>query len=577
MEILPIGDITIIEELDRFLPELDEEEILNLEKEINRDGVRDPLVIWTTSIEEEEKHVLVDGHNRLRILQNQLKNEAPVIYTDFPDITEAKQWMLDNQLSRRNLNVFTRVQLALKLEDELKERAADRKKNGWFGANATDSLISDAPTEKGTVLEILAKKASTSKDTVYKIRQILKSDPRLRELIEKKEVSINQAAKIAALDDEKRIEAIQVLTGSRKHIPFGEGEAFDEDSGTWFQYIDSGGSALGDSIPVVKNIENESMDLVFSDPPYNADVAKWDRDFNPIWFLDECARVVKPGGSVLIFCSHHLLKYYLMHDPKGLTFRQIIHWTKTNPVPYHTSQKSISAGKKKSYTFSVEYLLWWTKGTKYTFNADQISREMCGNNLKDVFSLPLCGGSERIKDTEGATEGKVKMGKNGKIKYPTFHPTQKPLELIKAILAVHSNEGDGILEPFLGSGTTFEACTEMGRNLYMCEMNPVYMRKAQSRDKRKSVKPVLTAEQQQFMDDNSNITESEIIERADKAIKAIKAANAVEMKKPVKAKKKKVITKVVQEKVVHEGIEMPTKAQSVEATKQTGKKLPLKQ
>lgn len=197
METLLLSNITIRPILDNFLPELDAEELGNLKKEIKNDGgVRDPLVIWKDTAEGIEENVLIDGHNRYRILDQLKKTEAPVIYIKLKDEAAAKEWMLNNQLSRRNLDVFTRVQIALKLEGEIRQRAAERKKKGQFGADATDSQNSDAPEETGTVLEILGKKAKTSKDTVLKIKKILTGIPRLRELVDTEQLSINQAADI---------------------------------------------------------------------------------------------------------------------------------------------------------------------------------------------------------------------------------------------------------------------------------------------------------------------------------------------------------------------------------------------
>ena len=202
METLPttlnIDDIFVIAELDSFLPELDAEELDSLINQIKTEGVRDPFVIWKHSLKGKEENVLVDGHNRRRILKDLKITEAPVDikYIKLKDISAAKEWMLNNQLSRRNLDVFTRVLLALKLEADIKQRAAERKKKGQFGADATDSQISDEPEETGTVLEILGEKAQTSKDTVLKIKKILKGIPRLQELVGTGQLSINQAADI---------------------------------------------------------------------------------------------------------------------------------------------------------------------------------------------------------------------------------------------------------------------------------------------------------------------------------------------------------------------------------------------
>lgn len=196
------------------------------------------------------------------------------------------------------------------------------------------------------------------------------------------------------------------------------------------------------SLPVV--------DLVLTDPPYNASNSKatfaekgyaavnedWDKGFQVASFVDLAFAALSPTGSLVSFCSYHLLGEYLAWK----TPQQIIHWRKTNPFP----------AIAKVYTPSIEYAVWFVKGSPYTFNK--------GKAGQNIIDLPFCNGNERWR-----------------------HPTQKPLELIARLASVHSNESDLILDPFMGSGTTLRAAKDLGRKAIGIEIEEAYCEIAANR------------------------------------------------------------------------------------------------
>ena len=200
----------------------------------------------------------------------------------------------------------------------------------------------------------------------------------------------------------------------------------------------------GDCHSELKKIQNHSIDLILTDPPYQMSDDKtqirrfhyetlneeWDKDYNISW-VSEIERLLKPTGQVLIFCSQKLLAQYLnILNP----VRQILHWERTNPVP----------ALRRYYWFSVEYILWKTMSNLFTFEK-KLARQ-------DVFNYPTCAGHERYK-----------------------HPTQKPLELIKQLVQVHSTVGDVILDPFAGTGTCAVACKQLGREFILIEKEEQYI------------------------------------------------------------------------------------------------------
>lgn len=200
-----------------------------------------------------------------------------------------------------------------------------------------------------------------------------------------------------------------------------------------------------DCMDILQQLPDKSVDLVLTDPPYNASQSAmscadkhytlvnedWDKGFVALDFLQECKRVLKDNGSLISFCSIHTLAQYLNYD--GMKCQQIIHWLKTNPFP----------AIAKVYTPNVEYAVWYVKGSPYTFNKKQ-----AGQN---VIYATTCSGAER-----------------------GGHPTQKPLELWYKLLNVHSNEGDIVLDPFSGSGTTAVACHNLKRRFICVEKDPKY-------------------------------------------------------------------------------------------------------
>ena len=111
-------ELIIDEEFAGIIPPLTEDEYSRLEQSILAEGCRDALVLWG--------NVIVDGHNRYKICT---EHDIPydTVQKEFGSRDEVKLWMLQNQLSRRNLNDFQRVELVRKCEDAVKAQAKKRQ------------------------------------------------------------------------------------------------------------------------------------------------------------------------------------------------------------------------------------------------------------------------------------------------------------------------------------------------------------------------------------------------------------------------------------------------------------------
>lgn len=118
-------NITIKEELRMLIPPLTAEEIAGLEQSIKTEGCREPIILW----KDREENILIDGHNRYRICQD---NNLPfkTLFKEFKNLDEVKDWMIDNQLSRRNLTELQKSYLrGLQYSREKKSVGGDKKKS----------------------------------------------------------------------------------------------------------------------------------------------------------------------------------------------------------------------------------------------------------------------------------------------------------------------------------------------------------------------------------------------------------------------------------------------------------------
>lgn len=240
------------------------------------------------------------------------------------------------------------------------------------------------------------------------------------------------------------------------------GKIFYEDSS--FKLIND------DCFKVLKTIEDKTFDMIFANPPYflsnngitcsggkmvSVNKGDWDNglsvlekyEFNKNW-IKECYRVLKDNGSIWISGTlHNIYSIGMALEENGFKILNNITWQKTNPPP------NLSC---KTFTHSTETILWARKDlpkVKYTFNYDLMKSMNNNKQMKDVWTTSLTKPSEK---------------KNGK------HPTQKPLELLEKIILASTNEGDLILDPFNGSGTTGIAANKLNRKYIGIEKEKEY-------------------------------------------------------------------------------------------------------
>ena len=220
----------------------------------------------------------------------------------------------------------------------------------------------------------------------------------------------------------------------------------------------------GDAYTIINELKKKKIkvDHIITDPPYNiskennfstlicprqgVDFGEWDKDFDLYSWIKEYEEILNPNGSMIIFCSYRFLSYVInTMEESNIAVKDVLVWKKSNPMPRNI---------KRRYVQDMEFAVWGVKkNAKWVFNKDDNLPYM-----RSLFESPLVSGKER-------------MG----------HPTQKSIALMKNIIKIHTNPGQTILDPFMGSGSTGVAATELNRRFIGIELDADYYKIASRR------------------------------------------------------------------------------------------------
>lgn len=237
---------------------------------------------------------------------------------------------------------------------------------------------------------------------------------------------------------------------------------------------------LGDCIEVMNTIQDESVDLVFADPPYNINKADWDHFYSQVEYIEwskrwikEAARILKPTGSLYVCGFSEILA-----DIKSpvIKFFYSCRW-----IIWHYKNKASFAN---DWGRSHESILHFRKTKEYKFNIQDIRIPYSEHTLKypthpQAVSSQYGNGKQHYwePNTNGAKPKdvlEIPTTCNG-MHEKTPHPTQKPEELLRKILFASSNENDIIFDPFVGSGTTVVCAEQLKRKWIGCDLSSKYL------------------------------------------------------------------------------------------------------
>jgi site-specific DNA-methyltransferase (adenine-specific) len=241
---------------------------------------------------------------------------------------------------------------------------------------------------------------------------------------------------------------------------------------------------LGDSLHVLASLPDQSVDLIFADPPYflsnggttcssgkRVAVHKggWDasqgvnRDhaFNMAW-LGACQRVLKPTGTIWVSGTQHVIfSIGFAMQSLGYHLLNTITWFKPNASPNLAC---------RMFTHSTELLLWAApqrqKKLLHTFHYRDMKADNGGKQMRDLWAMPEPGGEQVVWSIPSPPKSEKSNGR---------HPTQKPLSLLERVVRAGSNPGQLVVDPFNGSGTTGVAAVSAGRRYLGIDVDPSYL------------------------------------------------------------------------------------------------------
>lgn len=196
-----------------------------------------------------------------------------------------------------------------------------------------------------------------------------------------------------------------------------------------------------DSLNFIKTIPANSIDLVLTDPPYGIEFQSHRRkeiydkiknDNSLEWlgnFFSECNRIMKDNTAIYCFCSWHNVDIFKKAFEKNFKLKNVLVWVKNNHG---------SGDLQASYAPKYEFILYGNKGR----------RKFTGKRMEDVFFANKTGNK--------------------------LHPTEKPVDLLMSFILNSSNENDLVFDPFMGSGSTGEACMRTNRKFLGVELDENY-------------------------------------------------------------------------------------------------------
>jgi len=255
----------------------------------------------------------------------------------------------------------------------------------------------------------------------------------------------------------------------------------------------------GDSLNLLSSLDSNSVDLIITSPPYST--LKTYVNFGGInaddyvdWFIPYCKeieRVMKPSGSFILNINdkvqdgfRHPYVFDLisrLHKETGLKMYERLFWNKMKGLP-----------NKSRFGDRIEYVFWFVKSKDFCFNIDEMRTEYSPKSIQRM-KKPL---KKRYARTEGDQDLEYKdWSPNPKGALPTTlvnissqskkisdnHVAVYPVDFVKYFIGGSTKEGDLVLDPFMGTGTTAIAAKLLNRNYMGFEMQPEYIKLAESR------------------------------------------------------------------------------------------------
>ena len=402
----------ILKELEVLIPPLTSEEFKQLERNILEEGIRDPLVTWNG--------ILVDGHNRYRIAQ-EYDIDYVTVEKEFADMNAVKEWMVNNQLGRRNLPEFVRGELLSYVREMRKIEGKEKQLLTLNKGKESPVLSNIDKTEHNTRNEFAEKLGwSTGKTGMFDV--VTKKAPEeLKVKLRTGEVNIHQAYK-----EIKKEEKQENLENKKKE--------YTEQYKTQIKVVPE--ITCIDAVSYLKTFEDNSIDLLITDPPYATDVRDI-KSFTKEW-IEIALLKVKPNGRIYICSGAYPEEIQAFTDVLLNQSKFIV----DNPLIW-TYRNTLGVTPKMKYNLNYQFI--W-----HLYSND--SNELDTSITNEMFSV------QDINAPDGRIGNRL-------------HTWQKPDELANRLIRHGSKKGDLVVDCFACTATFLIAAAKFDRIAKGCDIS----------------------------------------------------------------------------------------------------------
>lgn len=224
----------------------------------------------------------------------------------------------------------------------------------------------------------------------------------------------------------------------------------------------------GDCLELMKEIPDESIDMILCDLPYGTTACKWDVviPFKDLW--KEYDRIIKDRGAIVLFAKQPFTTLLINSNLKN--FKYTLIWKKDN-------HDNPLMAKKRFLNITEDICVFYRKQCTYNpqgiIRVNKITKQGRGKSLSQKNERDSEYRQEYTNYPRNILEFKRDL--------PNIHPTQKPVELLKYLIKTYTNVGDIVLDNCMGSGSTGVACKQLNRSFIGYELDEKYYEIARKR------------------------------------------------------------------------------------------------